>query len=86
MNDKDIAKKPGSKNMPDPLSKKRSFLNDGSFFCLKCHKTFHMSARRKFEKQGVWPFLQRLQLYIIMDPDLYMWKLATLSNLPKGTH
>lgn len=74
--------------MLDQLSKGRLFLNDGSFSCLKSQRTFNMTTntKRKFEKQGRWPFLQRLQLYIIMDPDLYVWKLTTLSNLPKGSH
>lgn len=72
--------------MLDPLSKERSFLNDGSFSCLKSQKTFNMSARRNFEKQEMWPFLQRLQLYIIMEPHVYMWKLMKLGNLPKGSH
>lgn len=56
--------------MLDPLIHERSFKKDGSFSCLKCPKTSNMSVRSKFEKQGMWPFLQRLQLYIIMDPDL----------------
>lgn len=68
-----IFKKQGSENMFDPLSKERSFLSDRSFSCLKCRKTFNVSARRKFENQGMWPFLQRLRLYIITDPNLYMW-------------
>lgn len=72
--------------MLDQLSKGRSLKNYGSFSCLESQKTFHRTVRRKFEKQGRWPFLQRLQLYIIRDPDLYMWKLMMLSNLPKGSH